>query len=55
MANPQITPDSLAKKAFLLTICGLTLYVSVVFIFVIGGNRREEAAAAKSAETVHHD
>jgi hypothetical protein len=42
MSNPDISPDSLAKKTFLVTILGAILYISVVFAFIIGGNRREE-------------
>jgi hypothetical protein len=44
MAKYNINPDSLAKKTFLLTVVGALLYIGVVFAFVIGGNRREEAA-----------
>ncbi len=43
MANPNITPESLAAKTFAVTILAAVLYISVVFMFVIGGNRREEA------------
>lgn len=39
MAKQDITPDSLAKKAFLITMLGAILYITVVFVFVIGGNK----------------
>ena len=42
MAKKDINPDLLAKKTFLMTVVGAILYISVVFAFVIGGNRREE-------------
>jgi hypothetical protein len=44
MAKININPDSLAKKTFLMTVVGALLYMFVVFTFIIGGNRREEAA-----------
>jgi hypothetical protein len=43
MAKRDINPDLLAKKTFLITVIGAILYISAVFAFVIGGNRREEA------------
>jgi hypothetical protein len=43
MAKRDINPDLLAKKTFLITLVGAVLYIGVVFAFVIGGNRREEA------------
>jgi hypothetical protein len=42
MAKLNINPDSLAAKTFLMTVVGAVLYITVVFAFVIGGNRREE-------------
>jgi hypothetical protein len=36
--NPLINPDSLASKAFLITLIGAVLYFATVFVFVIGGN-----------------
>lgn len=35
----DITPDSLASKAFVVTMIGTALYIGVVFVFVIGGNK----------------
>jgi hypothetical protein len=43
MAKLNINPDSLAAKTFFMTVVGAVLYITVVFAFVIGGNRREEA------------
>ncbi|HEX7480735.1 MAG TPA: hypothetical protein VF331_23240 [Polyangiales bacterium] len=54
MANKEISPDSLARQMFIVTLLGVILYVTVVFTFIIGGNRREEAAAAK-AQAGQHD
>jgi len=51
MAPKQTNPDSLAKKTFLITVVGALLYIAVVFIFVIGGNRREAAKQVNGAET----
>jgi hypothetical protein len=42
MANKDITPDSLAAKTFAVTILGALIYIAVVFVFVIGGNRKDE-------------
>jgi hypothetical protein len=39
MAKQDITPDSLAKKTFFVTVVGAILYITVVFVFVIGGNK----------------
>jgi hypothetical protein len=50
MAKEQ-NPDSLAKKTFLITIVGALIYIAVVFTFVIGGNRREEAKHVDGANT----
>jgi hypothetical protein len=64
MANKDITPDSLATKTFAVTILGALLYIAVVFVFVIGGNRREEKdnppehyehPGAQVHGVVHHD
>jgi hypothetical protein len=64
MAKTDITPDSLASKTFLITVVGAILYIGVVFAFVIGGNRREEAAGKPSEISIatpidhpeqHHD
>jgi hypothetical protein len=49
VAKQDTTPDSLAKKTFLITIVGAVLYITVVFAFVIGGNRREEAQEREQA------
>lgn len=38
----EISPDSLATKTFAVTILGAILYIGVVLVFVIGGNRAEE-------------
>jgi hypothetical protein len=67
MAKREPNPDLLARKTFLITVVGAVLYISVVFAFVIGGNRREEAqdqrdqaeqavdaAHASPAESEHH-
>jgi hypothetical protein len=51
MANKENTPDALARKTFLITVVGALLYITVVFTFVIGGNRREEAKHVNGADT----
>lgn len=51
MAPKQTNPDALAKKTFLITCVGALLYIAVVFIFVIGGNRREAEQQVNGAET----
>jgi hypothetical protein len=53
MADQEIKPDSLAKKAFIITMLGAILYIGVVFGFVIGGNQRD--AANRPAEIVHSE
>ena len=53
MANKDITPDSLAKKAFIFTMLGALLYISVVFIFVIGGNKKLDADHAAQTPAAH--
>jgi hypothetical protein len=45
MAKPDVSPDNLARKTFLMTVAGALLYITVVFTFVIAGNRREEQQA----------
>lgn len=50
MAKQQ-NPDALAAKTFMITILGALIYIAVVFTFVIGGNRREEANNVNGAET----
>ena len=47
MAKRDVNPDLLARKTFLITVVGAILYISAVFAFVIGGNRREEAQEAE--------
>jgi hypothetical protein len=42
MAKHDVTPDSLARKTFLMTVIGALLYITVVFVFVIAGNRADE-------------
>jgi hypothetical protein len=49
MAKKDINPDALAKKTFLMTVVGAVLYITVVFMFVIFGNRREEQQAQPPA------
>lgn len=51
MAKKENSPDSLAQKTFLITVVGALLYITVVFTFVIGGNRREEAKHVDGAKT----
>jgi hypothetical protein len=51
MANKENSPDKLAEKTFLITVVGALLYITVVFAFVIGGNRREEAKHVDGANT----
>ena len=56
MAKRDVNPDLLAKKTFLITVIGAILYISAVFAFVIGGNRREEAQEereGRAAEAAH--
>lgn len=43
MAKQDNNPDSLATKTFVVTMLGALLYIAVVFVFIIAGNRREEA------------
>jgi hypothetical protein len=50
MAKEQ-NPDVLAAKTFYITIVGAIIYIAVVFTFVIGGNRREEANNVNGAHT----
>ena len=54
MAKVTISPDSLASKTFLITVVGALLYIGVVFAFVIGGNRREEARGVTNETSVAH-
>ena len=51
MADKEHSPDNLAKKTFLITMAGALLYIAVVFAFVIGGNKREEAKHVDGAKT----
>lgn len=51
MAHKQNSPDDLAKKTFMITVVGALLYITVVFTFVIGGNKREEAQHVDGAKT----
>jgi hypothetical protein len=51
MANIENNPDKLAQKTFLITVIGALLYIGVVFAFVIGGNKREEAKHVNGANT----
>ena len=51
MANKENSPDKLAQKTFLITVVGALLYITVVFVFVIGGNKREEAKHVDGAKT----
>jgi ABC-type cobalt transport system substrate-binding protein len=44
----HVDPDSFASKAFSLTMLIAALYITVVFIFIVGGNRQEEAAGKDS-------
>ncbi|MEY4578155.1 MAG: hypothetical protein RL701_2858 [Pseudomonadota bacterium] len=39
MTKIDVNPDALASKTFVITVIGALLYVTVVFSFVIGGNR----------------
>ena len=47
----QPNPDTLAAKTFMITMIGALIYIAVVFTFVIGGNRREEANHVNGANT----
>ena len=51
MAKKENSPDSLAQKTFFITIVGAVLYIAVVFVFVIGGNKREAANQVDGAKT----
>ena len=51
MAKKENSPDSLAQKTFFITIVGALLYIVVVFVFVIGGNKREAAQHVDGANT----
>lgn len=51
MAKKENSPDALAQKTFFITVVGAMLYITVVFTFVIGGNRREEAKHVDGART----
>jgi hypothetical protein len=51
MAKKENSPDVLAQKTFLITVVGAIIYIVVVFTFVIGGNRREEAKHVDGAQT----
>lgn len=51
MAKQDITPDSLAKKTFLITFIGVILYSAVVFVFVIGGNKDIDNSAGLTPKT----
>lgn len=44
MAKQDVNPDALASKTFVVTMLGAILYITVVFVFVIFGNRRDEEA-----------
>jgi hypothetical protein len=44
MANPNVNPDALASKTFIVTVLGAILYISVVFAFVIARNASEPGA-----------
>ena len=52
MAEKENSPDNLAKKTFMITVAGALLYIAVVFTFVIGGNKREEAQHVDGAKSV---
>jgi hypothetical protein len=54
MAKVTISPDVLASKTFLITVVGALLYIGVVFAFVIGGNRREEAQGIPGEISIAH-
>jgi hypothetical protein len=51
MAKKENSPDDLAEKTFFITVVGAVLYITVVFVFVIGGNKREEAKHVDGAKT----
>jgi hypothetical protein len=58
-AKIEISGDALASKTFFMAVLAALLYISVVFAFVIGGNRAEENAmepvhAARAAEGQGH-
>jgi hypothetical protein len=63
MAKQDVNPDALASKAFIVTMMGAILYITVVFVFVIFGNRRDEEArqqqptepAGSISWGTHHD
>lgn len=43
MAKQDDNPDSLAMKLFVVTMLGTLAYITVVFAFILAGNRREQA------------
>lgn len=51
MAKVDVNPDALASKTFLVTVVGALLYITVVFLFVIQGNREDERAMELEATT----
>jgi hypothetical protein len=51
MAKQDVNPDALASKTFVVTIVGAILYITVVFVFVIAGNRRDEEEQLKQNQT----
>lgn len=51
MAKKENSPDALAEKTFFITVIGAILYIAVVFIFVIGGNKREAAQHVDGAKS----
>ncbi len=53
MAKQDISPDSLAQKTFVVMLLGAFIYITVVFTFIIGGNRQEESA--EPAQAGQHD
>jgi len=61
MAKQDVNPDALASKTFIVTMLGAILYITVVFVFVIFGNRRDEEARqqqlppAGQHQVQHHD
>jgi hypothetical protein len=53
--NNKVTPDGLATKLFLITIIGAFTYMTVVYSYVIGGNRRMERETPQLTKVEHHD
>jgi hypothetical protein len=51
MAKVDVNPDALASKTFFVTLVGALLYITVVFTFVIHGNREDEKAMELEANT----